>query len=272
MNVDAKGTDMLRSRIASGNFSELKALSVDSISIFAACELACIRRQNEANSDLLKILDSWAETNPKLRAAFDTFVSFAVPDRRNPWSSREWEFFPTTLRAWDSNDHHLFESRFTQGCKQAGFSSTALALAGAFREMADNTIQHSGPNANTPATGIIGYEIECKTVSFAVADVGRGILASLKQNPEWAALADSPSALEAAVVRGASRRSLAGPGGGFKELFKALASLQGVVRVRSEDGEILITGRPKGTLSETMFMDTLKGVQLEVICSTEKRV
>ncbi len=59
----------------------------------------------------------------------------------------------------DDNDHHLFEARFDAALRQSGFGKSSKAFVGAFKEMADNIVQHSGRAAQQPAQGIIGYYV-----------------------------------------------------------------------------------------------------------------
>jgi hypothetical protein len=57
----------------------------------------------------------------------------------------------------------------------------AMGIAGALGEMVDNVVQHAGLGA--APRGIIGYEVSEAALSFAVADLGRGVLSSLRDNP-----------------------------------------------------------------------------------------
>jgi hypothetical protein len=140
-------------------------------------------------------------------------------------------------------------------------------LAGAFKEMADNVIQHSGPNPDQPARGFIGYHVADGIMSYGVGDVGRGVLGSLKENPTWQGLADSVEALDAIVTKQASRRPLGGEGGGFKQFFKSLADLNGHIVLRSGNGVMRIWGTPNGRRGEKGLASPLPGLQLCVTCS-----
>ncbi|MFN7141855.1 MAG: hypothetical protein ACK4UN_21250, partial [Limisphaerales bacterium] len=75
--------------------------------------------------------------------------------------------------------YHPYESRFVKAAKEHGFGAKADALAGALFEMSDNVVQHGAEGGALPPKGVIGYHVEEGRLTFAVADVGRGVLASL---------------------------------------------------------------------------------------------
>jgi hypothetical protein len=132
--------------------------------------------------------------------------------------------------------------------------------------MADNVIQHSGTDAEHPARGVAGYHVEPQQFSFAVGDVGRGVLASLQENPDWAALRDSPSALRAAVSEQATRRPDKQFGDGFRKLYEWLADFHGILRFRSGDGVFRVVGLGDSRKGTGGFTAPLAGLQVTVTC------
>ena len=68
----------------------------------------------------------------------------------------------------------------------------------ALGELQDNVFEHSG----RPESGVVAYAASNGAFEFVVADAGRGVLASLRENPEFAGLADSGAALRVAVLTG----------------------------------------------------------------------
>ena len=182
------------------------------------------------------------------------------------WSSRRLEFFPIRGKSWAApRRYHPFESRFTKAAREAGFGSRADGLTGAMFEMADNVVQHSAETKSAP--GLIGYYVCDGHVAFAIGDLGRGVFASLKENPAWASLPNSKSALMAIVNNHASRRAEGGAGEGFKEVFRSLMNLNGLVELRSFDGRVRLLSTSVGREAIPQFTGYLSGFQLSVNCS-----
>ncbi len=112
-------------------------------------------------------------------------------------------------------------------------------LLGALGELQDNVYVHSG----RIETGLVAYAVSDGAFEFVVADAGIGVLASLKQNPEFAAIQNSGQAMQAAISDGASRFGRdAGRGYGIGKLFRALAHEQGDLRFRSGDHALTLSG------------------------------
>jgi hypothetical protein len=112
-------------------------------------------------------------------------------------------------------------------------------LMGALGELQENVYQHSG----RPETGLVAYAAVNGTFEFVVADAGVGVLASLRENPDFAQLADSGEALRVAVSDGASRHGRAsGRGYGIGQLFRALAHDSAELRFRSGDHALRLWG------------------------------
>jgi hypothetical protein len=267
MNLTTEETEELRELLSIRNLPELRKLVVTRVSLGAAVEIACYRAFCNDDAEISNVLDAWATRIPVLSAAFHTMLSQQRPNRVEMFTPRTFEFFPINGVDWDDNDHHLFEGRFDAGLRQSGFGKSSKAFVGAFKEMADNVVQHSGSIAQKPAQGIIGYYASAGRMVYAVADIGRGVLASLQENPTWHKLSDSEEALTAVTTKGASRRSLCGEGGGFKQLFKSLADINGYITLRSGNGCMSIQGGPAGRAGKGRLAILFPGLQLSVTCS-----
>ena len=125
-----------------------------------------------------------------------------------------------------------FQERFHAALRQGGVKqhSYAAALTGALVEMASNAVEH----ANSPASPITSFEvIDGRGWSFGVTDVGRGALASLRENPAYAHLEAEGEALEFMLKAGVSRTGETGRGLGFSNVFKALVDRRATLRFRS---------------------------------------
>jgi hypothetical protein len=122
----------------------------------------------------------------------------------------------------------------------AGLAKGLVAgLMGALGELQDNVFEHSG----RPETGVVAYAAGDGTFEFVVADAGRGVLASLRENPEFAGLEDSGAALRVAASDGASRYARStGHGYGIGQLFRALAHDAAELRFRSGDHALRLWG------------------------------
>ncbi len=110
-------------------------------------------------------------------------------------------------------------------------SATAGAIVGAFREMHDNVLQHSGK----PFSGLCGFSFaDCGSFEFGVSDSGVGLTtAYLSANPGEVTI-DSSQLLEDAVLHGKSRLSDPGRGTGFGTLLRTLRRFDAGVRIRTD--------------------------------------
>lgn len=229
-------------------------------------QLACLKSAYPERLNAL--LEGWRASSKALNNAINTYELGLLPSTSNMWDVRGLEFFPIRGREWaDAQTYHPFESRFCKAAKQAGFGNIADALSGALGEMADNVTQHSGLDPTCPAAGIIGYYVSDGHVAFSIADLGRGVLHSLKENQKWEQLQNSKDALMAIIQQHASRRPYGGDGEGFKEVFRSLANLNGLIELFSGDGRIRITNTPSGRQASPQFTGLLSGFQITVNCS-----
>ena len=117
--------------------------------------------------------------------------------------------------------------------------TTAQSLAAALREMESNVYEHSSHSSS----GVMAYHAQPGRFEFVVADAGVGVLATLKQAPEYRDLSDHGKALQITLQPGASRYGAAANRGmGFKDLFIGLADLNANLRFRSGDHALTISG------------------------------
>lgn len=141
-------------------------------------------------------------------------------------------------------------------------------LMGALGELQDNVFEHSG----RPETGVIAYAASDSTFEFVVADAGRGVLASLRENPEFAGLEDSGAALRVAASDGASRYARStGHGYGIGQLFRALAHDAAELRFRSGDHALRLWGDAPSLTGQVELMQKawLDGLSISVRCAPD---
>ena len=151
----------------------------------------------------------------------------------------------------------------------AGLAKGLVAgLMGALGELQDNVFEHSG----RPETGVIAYAAGDGTFEFVVADAGRGVLASLRENPEFAGLEDSGAALRVAASDGASRYARStGHGYGIGQLFRALAHDAAELRFRSGDHALRLWGDAPSLTGQVDLMQKawLDGLSISVRCAPD---
>lgn len=136
---------------------------------------------------------------------------------------------------WDQWAKHTENAAVVAGLARG----LAAGLMGALGELLDNVFEHSG----RPESGVVAYAASDGAFEFVVADVGRGVLASLRENPDFAGLSDSGTALRVAVSDGVSRHARSsGHGYGIGQLFRALAHNSAELRFRSGDHALRLWG------------------------------
>jgi hypothetical protein len=169
------------------------------------------------------------------------------------------------LTVTDTDSQTRFANRFRKSLMEIGGFSTADArgLAGALQELVDNVTQHSGPTDDSPAPGLMAYEVSHECFVFAAGDIGRGALTSLHDNPNWVALRSEEEALKAILERQASRRST-GPGTGFRDAVRALADF-GQLSVGSGDAYFDVVADARGRTGAGGRRALLPGVQVAVL-------
>jgi hypothetical protein len=157
-----------------------------------------------------------------------------------------------------------YEQRFERAAQGVGFSNKAAAnLHSALFEMAENAILHS----QTPVAPLVGYQVASGLAMFVVADVGIGILASLRTNPKYVKLPNDVGAIQLALQTGVTCRRDEFGGLGFNSVFKALAEQWGKLRFRSGNGCITLDGLDLGTDKSRRHRPLpIAGFQVTVCC------
>jgi hypothetical protein len=273
IQITSSVVEEIRDLILSGNPQVLDKITPGGISLSATVSL-CLS------------LDHWTTTNvfPKtvakvlrsslkhLSEAETVFSQHPKPlsDRNAMFASRAVEFFSMRNEShFPSLDWDNYCQRFKKGLTENGFSSPyALALANAFHEMADNVMQHSQAGLLHPSfSGLAGYHLWDRCMVFSVGDHGVGVLNTLRTNPRYSGLTNSEAALLAIYSEQATRKKHETFGGGFRQLFKSLADLNGTVRLRSGDSLLEYSG--VSTRNVDLHKKSLiAGLEVSVICGT----
>lgn len=181
----------------------------------------------------------------------------------------QWEEFFVLHGECDleHNDWELFGARLTRSAEMVGFSrqQASLILAALF-EMAENAVIH----ADCSVPRLVGYRVMRATAQFCVADVGRGVLASLRSCLDYADIAHDGPAIRKALQDGISRYGRCRGGFGFRPIFKALTAQWGRLRFRSGGGCITMDGTAlDADKGQEHFPPAMPGFQVTVTCALD---
>lgn len=156
-------------------------------------------------------------------------------------TSGVYELPPLASTRWAPGGSFVrFQESFRAALREAGVDQRySDALAGAVSEMASNAVEH----ADSPVPPIASFEVTSRAWSFGVTDVGRGALASIRENPAYADLEGEVEALELILQEGVSRTGRPERGLGFTTVFKALVDRRASLRFRSGGATSLWEGK-----------------------------
>lgn len=154
-----------------------------------------------------------------------------IPEPLPFGNSGVYELPPLTSKNWEPGGSFVrFQENFRAALRGARVDQHySDALAGAVAEMASNAVEH----ADSPVPPIASFEVTSRTWSFGVTDVGRGALASIRENPAYGDLEGEVEALELILQEGVSRTGRPERGLGFTTVFKALVDRRATLRFRS---------------------------------------
>ena len=221
---------------------------VETLTLGAAIEAACWHRCG--TDDEKTLLNAWMAVSPAMQSAVTVLAGGALPAigdehdspalevRRSPSAAELVDV--TTETEWI---YYLDRFRRSLVSRLGMTARRARSISAGFAEMADNVVQHAKLGAGQKA--VVAYAVSTSFFEFAVGDVGRGVMASLRDNPAHRAIGSETQALVAAVTEGASRRPGAA-GTGFSELVRAFADIQSDLSFRSGDGRLHVDGTGSG--------------------------
>lgn len=162
-----------------------------------------------------------------------------------------------------------FQRMFVERLKRCGFQpGFANALCAAFVEIAENVPDHSAERDAEMAAALVGYFVAPGEVHFAVGDVGRGVLASLHENPRWAGLRNSRQAIVATLEQGATRKPEHPEGTGLRLALKSFVDRNGILSISSGDGTAHVGRDGNGRCLTSGFSHWLRGTCVAGSCLT----
>lgn len=155
-------------------------------------------------------------------------------------------------------DHSKSEERLYEFCSLAQAAAerigihrkTAVQLVGTIQEFEDNIHEHS----HRSASGLVAFSASKGEFEFVVADEGVGVLKSLQSSAAHLGIGTHSDALLGVAVDGLTRHGAgSGHGGGFRQLYVSLYSLNSTIRLRTGNAILVIDGQRK----ETELRDSL---------------
>jgi hypothetical protein len=267
VELDVVGLDDAREAWRTGHQDEVRDVALSAMTLGATVEAACWGATGDPGSRAL--LEQWAVLSPTVRTALLALTT--ADDLPRPGEhdapTRELRRCPSRAELVDAEvgmEWRYFLDRFRRSLTtRLGLATTrARGLSAAFHEMVDNVVEHAG--LGDVPVGVVAYDVSDHHFGFAVADLGRGVLPSLRENPAHAALLTDAEALLSAVTRGASRRPGA-EGKGFSDLLRALADLEGTLSFRSGSARLRLDGRGSGRrVVSRSNSPVMKGFQLSI--------
>ena len=232
------------------------------VSVPAAVELAII----EADSRRVRI-DAPVFNSTNHSAVFSAVKSANWPLVARATSAKSGDTTVIVLPGSASEETGWWTKQL-QGLKEElvanGFSpKLAGALTGGVGEMVDNAWSHSF--CDDPA--LLVYQVRSKKFAFSVADLGVGVLESLRKNPKYDFLRSSMEAITFAIEPGVSR--LENGGMGFATMLKSIAELWGNARIRSGEAALIIDRTRETAVKNLIYLPRLPGLHVSARCSLE---
>lgn len=215
-------------------------------------------------------------SNVRFSAPFATLVQKALDESRiagTAFRARSGVFPISQFEAsQDGGDQwKLWCARVEQAAIGVGFPKPlAAALVGATGELLDNVFRHS----RVPESGLAAFAATTDTLEIVVADSGVGVLASLREHSDYAALRDAGAALKVAIEDGNSRLGRSsGDGFGMGQMFRALVNHEGQLRFRSDDHALSVSGHSPSLQGhvELGHKARLNGLTVSVLCQVPGR-
>lgn len=173
----------------------------------------------------------------------------------------------SSLSAFGKPEWHRGLQRFSEAAAERGLDRKyARALAMSFHEMADNIVQHAARDAMPLPVCIVGWHAFSRGAAFAVLDLGRGLRASLAENPAWRGLQSDQDAIRSVLRRHATRRTDVKEGDGFKDVVKNFVDRNGVLRIRTGNCEVVASGALSSANEQYSPLPSFPGVRVSAWC------
>lgn len=162
---------------------------------------------------------------------------------------------------WIANDEFFNDTNWTgflirvsSAIGANGFGKRAKqAIMATFGEFRSNVIEHAASKNGALAA----FHANDTLLEIVVADHGRGVLRSIRENSKYANLTDAGRALKLTVTDGVSRHDDPERGYGYSHLFKGLANRFDHIRLRSADHALEVIRENGKPLAERISQTAL---------------
>jgi hypothetical protein len=273
--LDSEAVALVRDLLVKSDLRTLETASFEGVTLAAALELVCTCFTSELNGDQAEALRRFTELSEVIPRCLRLMNAMCH-------NSEEFRFVPSDdplvlaginhPAAFASQGWQEYKEAFVRRLQSAEFPRDfAYAISASFAEMVENVPDHSLSTPGTMAPSLIGYWIIPKEVHFSVADLGRGLLNSLLENPAWAHLRASREAIMATLTQGATRRTDQTSGSGFKTALKGFVDHNGIMFVRSGEVTAKIFATGTGRQLSVRPCSSLLGVQVSASCRLNGR-
>lgn len=222
---------------------------IEFLLLASAGALPSIAVQWLRDNQISGFLEAWRNGYPKWLSQDDHLGFIRMTDNAEAWTIDSVGFLMRAQRA---------------GQNISNLPATVPGqMAAAILELAGNIEEHS----QAAHTGVIAFRATAGSFEFVVADLGIGILGSLRASPDFTTLDDHGRALELALTDGVSRFNDPLRGHGFRPIFQGLTDLSGYLRFRSGDHALLMDGtKPSLATAHLAQKPTFAGFLASVMC------
>jgi hypothetical protein len=251
--LDASQVPLLRQVVQEGNVTVLERQDFYALTVGGLLELVCAQTRwlEEKNSVGLSFFERCAARFALLQATHRQLIDARGSGAQFRWLPEDGAIVIRVVSHRAAFDDELeyseFQQAFVRRLKSCGFNAGfATALSSLMAEIVENVPDHSAPEGVEMSPALIGYHTQPGVVDLSVMDLGRGVLASLRENPKWAWLSNSREAIMATLEKGATRLTFHATGGGFRQAIKSVVDRNGLMRVASGDGAAIVIAVRQG--------------------------
>jgi hypothetical protein len=270
--LDCSNASKVRQAVADEDLNALRAIPFNEISIGACIEMCCACHEwRTANNQCgLETFQRLASEMPMLAATYERLACAIHHPGQSRFQAGGGELVLSAVaqkRAFQERAWIDFQQGLVEQLKICGFQpSFANALSAAFGEIAENVPDHSAEDDAEMAAALVGYFAAPGEIHFAVGDLGRGVLASLHENPQWADLRDSRHAILATLEQGATRKREHAEGTGLKLALKSFVDRNGILSLRSGDATAHVGRDSTSRRTISGFAPPLSGTCVAASC------
>ena len=275
MILNCGNSEGLSRLIQRGDWEKISQIEFTGATLGGVIELArfVFLAKEATQLPVAKLLGKVPECFRLFESVLQLLTQPCPPNRNRNWiySAPSWELWHIGDRTSIGEDFQLFLQRFERSLKAAGFSDRfPRLLAQGLLELSENIVRHS-VSGNDQAVGLVGFHVTPGMMNYVVADVGRGVLSSLKENPEWADLEDEMDALVAVAKKDATRLRNRDFGDGYRQVFQSCLDRAGLLQMRSGNGVAKVQGNLTERNAQTSHCAPILGLRVVASCALKAK-